>query len=293
MKCSKCHVFETALQFGYWIKNRCQAVGHPVLEPPGDKIVDRLLRSRRVHAAWTTCGIEWGQHRIVQTGGCQKGQVVAAFCLSCGVRASLDHLPEHCWSTVETADAERPEEVAFIVLSKFVESQRTEHECQKEVNSKSVMMLNAAASLWQAGCEDNRPTTYGPGMPPYWIKRVHYSHAPNVFFGGGAAFCNFCGAISTTGLAGNLFKACRRVTGRPTPDGSISRLVRIRSGKVPVKGQQWPDGRDCDCLVAMKRFVPSSNTARSPNVNCHGWVPPEAPVVVENDIQNEVNRCIN
>ena len=90
---------------------------------------------------------------------------------------------------------------------KFLESQKAEHERQKGINSKSVMMLNATASLWQAGCEDNRPTTVGPGMPPFWIKRVHKSHSLNVFFGGGAAFCNFCGAISTTGLAGNLFKA--------------------------------------------------------------------------------------
>ena len=156
------------------------------------------------------------------------------------------------------------------------------------------MMLNAAASLWQAGCEDNRPTTGGPGMPPFWIKRVHKSHSPNVFFGGGAAFCNFCGAISTTGLAGNLFKACRRVTGRPTPEGSISRLVRIRSGRVPVKGQQWPDGRDCNCVVAMKRFVTPSNLARSPIARCHEWSPPPAaPVRVNDDIQNEINRCIN
>ena len=116
LMCSNCQVVKTALQFGYWIKNQCQAVEHLVPAPSCDKVVNRLLQSRRVHASWTTCGIEWGQHRIVQTGMCQNGQVVSAFCLRCGVKASLDHLPEHCWSTEETVSAERPEEVASLVF---------------------------------------------------------------------------------------------------------------------------------------------------------------------------------
>ena len=119
LMCSNCQLVKTALQFGYWIKNQCQAVKHLVSAPPGDKIVHRLLQSRRVRASLTTCGIEWGQHRIVQTGVCQNGQVVDACCLRCGVSASLDQLPEHCWSTEETASAERPEEVASVFFSNF------------------------------------------------------------------------------------------------------------------------------------------------------------------------------
>ena len=114
LMCSNCQVVKTALQFGYWIKNQCQAVEHLVPAPSCDKVVNRLLQSRRVHASWTTCGIEWGQHRIVQTGMCQNGQVVSAFCLRRGVKASLDHLPDHCWSTEKTVSAERPEEVASL-----------------------------------------------------------------------------------------------------------------------------------------------------------------------------------